>query len=99
SYSISNSHYQVLTSSAISGSFGSVASLADSNTFLFRDRRGISLCDWTTKKPQLLLPVAGYFIARSFNVSSDDRFITYSETATQGDSWLVEFQTAAQAKP
>jgi eukaryotic-like serine/threonine-protein kinase len=93
SYSISDSKYKIYTSPEISGSWGTGAWLADSRRFLFRDRRGISLWDFGAQAPQLILPVTGYFIARSFNTTADNRILTYTETATQGDIWQMEFNS------
>jgi hypothetical protein len=32
----------------------------------------------------------GYYIGRSLSISADDKTITYSETATEGDIWMTE---------
>jgi hypothetical protein len=31
-------------------------------------------------------------IGRSFSTTKDDRFITYTETAAEGDIWLATFE-------
>jgi hypothetical protein len=33
--------------------------------------------------------IGGYFIGRSMGLSRDRRWITYTETGTQGDIWLA----------
>ena len=34
----------------------------------------------------------GYMIGKSVGVTRDDRFITYTETAAEGDIWLATFE-------
>jgi hypothetical protein len=36
--------------------------------------------------------VGGYMIGHSAGISRDDRFITWTETATEGDVWLMNLQ-------
>jgi len=38
---------------------------------------------------RLLVPVGGYMIGKSVGVSADDRWITYTDTATEGDVWIA----------
>ncbi len=73
-------------------SFKSVAWLSDGRRLLMRDRHGISLVDTVTKRIRPLVSVGGYSIGISVGISRDDRFITWTETATEGDIWLAELK-------
>jgi Tol biopolymer transport system component len=66
--------------------------LADSRRLLVRDRWGIFLLDTFTKKMRRLISVGGYGIGLSVGISRDDLWITYTETATEGDIWLAEMK-------
>jgi Tol biopolymer transport system component len=66
--------------------------LPDSRRVLVRDRRGISLLDPATKSVKLLVEVGGTYIGKSVGISRDDRWITYTETGTEGDVWVAELQ-------
>jgi eukaryotic-like serine/threonine-protein kinase len=66
--------------------------LADSRRLLVRDRWGIFLLDTLTKKMHRLISVGGYGVGLSVGISRDDRWITYTETATEGDIWLAELK-------
>jgi tricorn protease len=66
--------------------------LADSRRLLIRDRQGIHLLDPAAGVPRRILDVTGYFIGRSVGVTADDRWITYTETATDGDIWLMTLE-------
>jgi hypothetical protein len=56
-----------------------------------RDDRGIWIVDARTKARKLLVTVGGYAIGRSIGVTRDGRWITYSETGTEGEIWLATF--------
>jgi Tol biopolymer transport system component len=64
---------------------------------LFRDKRGISLLDPRTGADRRLISVAGYTIGESLGVSKDNRSITYTETGTEGDIWLMRFEGGEKA--
>jgi hypothetical protein len=36
--------------------------------------------------------VGGTYIGKSIGVSRDDRFITFTETGTEGDVWLAQLR-------
>jgi hypothetical protein len=57
-----------------------------------RDTQGIRLVDTATERSSLLVPVAGYMIGKSVGITRDDRWITYTETAAEGDIWLASFE-------
>ena len=63
--------------------------LRDSRRLLVRDHSGIALLDPATGRTKRLLAVSGYMVGASVGVSPDDRWITYTETATDGDVWLM----------
>jgi Tol biopolymer transport system component len=66
--------------------------LRDGRRLLVRDRSGISLVDAATGRTKRLLEVSGYFVGYSLDVTKDDRWITYTETATDGDIWLLTLE-------
>jgi len=66
--------------------------LSDSRRLLVRSRRGVALLDTATRRAQPLLGVRGYWIGLSLGISRDDRWITYTETGTEGDIWLAELK-------
>ena len=50
---------------------------------------GISIVDATTGASTMLLPVGGNMVGKSVGVSRDNKWITYTETATEGDIWIA----------
>ena len=64
--------------------------LADGRRLVLRRRGGVVVIDIETGAGHLLIPVGGFMIGRSVGVSSDNRWITYTETATEGDIWIAE---------
>ncbi len=66
--------------------------LRDGQRLLVRDTQGIRLLDTRTRKSRVLLPVAGYMIGKSVGITADDRWITFTETAAEGDVWLASFE-------
>ena len=70
--------------------------LADSRRLLVRGTDGIALVDAATGARHLVLPVAGSMLGRSVGVSRDNRWITYTETATEGDVWVATLRTPDQ---
>jgi Tol biopolymer transport system component len=66
--------------------------LADSRQLLVRDARGVSLVDLSTKRSQLLFSIGGYGIGLSLGITQDNRWITYTETATEGDIWVADLK-------
>jgi Tol biopolymer transport system component len=65
--------------------------LPDSRRLLIRDDRGISIVRVDTGERKLLIPVRGYAIGRSVGVTRDGKWITYTETGTEGDIWMASF--------
>jgi len=66
--------------------------LGDSRRLLVRDSRGIRLLDTATGGSKLLLEVAGYMVGKSVSSTRDDRWITFTETAVEGDIWLATLE-------
>jgi len=64
--------------------------LSDSRRLVVRDPRGIWLVDSAGGDPRLLVRVGGYAFGKSLGVSRDDRWITWTETGTEGDVWIAE---------
>ena len=63
--------------------------LGDSRRLIVRDSHGISIVDATTGATRRLLAVRGYAVGRSVGVSRDNRWVTYTETGTEGDIWIA----------
>ncbi|MEX0881074.1 MAG: protein kinase [Thermoanaerobaculia bacterium] len=70
--------------------------LADGRRLVLRSSRGVAVADFATGAGQLLIPGDGTF-AGPVAVSRDNRWITYIETATEGDIWIAEL-TRAEGK-
>jgi Tol biopolymer transport system component len=63
--------------------------LGDSRRLLVRRHDGIAIVNADTGVGRLLLVVGGDMIGRTVGVSRDNRWITYTETATEGDIWIA----------
>jgi eukaryotic-like serine/threonine-protein kinase len=63
--------------------------LADSRRLLLRRAEGIAVVDADTGAGHMIIPVGGYMIGESVGLSRDNRWITYTETATDGDIWIA----------
>jgi Tol biopolymer transport system component len=63
--------------------------LPDSERFLSRDDAGIWLINSRTQTRKLLIAVGGYHVGRSVGVTRDGRWISYTETGTEGEIWLA----------
>ena len=63
--------------------------LADNRRLIVRRPEGIAVVDADTGTGRLLVPVGGYMIGKSVGVSADNRWITYTDTATEGDVWIA----------
>ena len=70
--------------------------LADGHRVVFRDKKGIFLL--SSGRVRQLVAVGGYAVGESLGVSRDDRSITYTETAAEGDVWLARFDSGSRAK-
>jgi hypothetical protein len=88
-YELSTRQFTVFPASTITWS--NTSWLPGSDRFLMRDDRGIWIVDARTKARKLLVTVGGYAIGRSIGVTRDGRWITYSETGTEGEIWLATF--------
>jgi Tol biopolymer transport system component len=66
--------------------------MSDSRRLLVRDPGGISVMETGTWRKKRILEVGGYMIGLSVSLSRDNRFITYTETANEGDIWLVNLR-------
>jgi dipeptidyl aminopeptidase/acylaminoacyl peptidase len=62
---------------------------AGDDRIIVRDGRGIFVVRTDTGARRPLLAVGGYAIGRSVGLSRDGRWITYTETGTEGDIWLA----------
>src|SRR5262249_31908345 len=60
---------------------------------IVRGGGGISIVNMDTGVRKTLVTVRGYALGRSVGVSRDGRWITYTETGTEGDIWLATFGT------
>jgi len=90
-YTLATKSYELFT--GISNKlFRNVRWLSDGRRLLVRGTQGIQLLDTRTQRFKLLLPVGGYMIGKSVGCTRDDRFITYTETAAEGDIWLATFE-------
>jgi eukaryotic-like serine/threonine-protein kinase len=63
--------------------------LPDGKRLLVRTDAGLTIVDASTGAGHALMPVPGYNIGASAGVSRDGRWITYTETATDGDIWVA----------
>jgi hypothetical protein len=63
--------------------------LRDSRRLLVRRHDGIAIVNVDTGAGRLLLVVGGDMVGRTVGVSRDNRWITYTETATEGDIWIA----------
>jgi eukaryotic-like serine/threonine-protein kinase len=59
---------------------------------LIHDGHGVSILDTATKRSRALFPVGGYAVGESLGITRDNRWITYTETATEGDIWVAELK-------
>ncbi len=66
--------------------------LSDGQRLLVRDSQGIRLVDTRSRESRQLLAVGGYMIGKSVGITKDDRWITFTETAAEGDVWLASFE-------
>jgi Tol biopolymer transport system component len=63
--------------------------LADGRRLVVRNAQGIAIVNPDTGVGHMLLPVGGVMVGESVGVSKDGRWITYTETATEGDVWIA----------
>jgi Tol biopolymer transport system component len=72
--------------------------LSDSRHLIVRRTDGVAWVDAETGDGHLVQPVAGINAGFSVGVSRDNRWITYSETASEGDIWIANMQ-GGEKKP
>ena len=63
--------------------------LADGRRLVVRGPRGIAVVNADTGASRQLLSVGGFIVGRSVGVSRDNKWITYTETGTEGDVWIA----------
>jgi Tol biopolymer transport system component len=63
--------------------------LADGRRLLVRRSDGLAVVDSESGSGRLIISVGGDAIGRNFGVSRDNRWITYTETATEGSVWVA----------
>ena len=66
--------------------------LSDNRRMIVRRADGIAVVDAETGNGRLLVPIGGYMIGESVGVSADNRWITYTDTATEGDVWIANIR-------
>jgi Tol biopolymer transport system component len=86
-YEIATRQFTVIPTTAIS--WVTSIWLPDNERLLVRDDRGVLLANVRTRATKLLVAVGGYSIGRSVGVTADARWITYTETGTEGEIWLA----------
>jgi hypothetical protein len=62
--------------------------LADGHSLIVRWPEGIDLIDVDSEARRELVSVGGVMLGKSVGVSHDNRWISYTETATEGDIWM-----------
>ena len=63
--------------------------LADGRRLLIRSQTGLAVVDAVTGQGRALMPIPGYHLGASAGLSRDNKWITYTETATEGDIWIA----------
>jgi len=66
--------------------------LADGRRMIVRRPEGVAVVNADTGASHLVLAVGGDMIGHTVGVSRDNRRITYTETATEGDIWIATLQ-------
>jgi len=91
-FTVATEKYDKVFEDLEDNSFKIVTWLSDNRRLLVRGRKGISLLDTATGRGELLLAVRGQWVGGSASISRDDRWISYSETGSEGDIWLAELK-------
>jgi Tol biopolymer transport system component len=66
-----------------------MAWLSDGRRLIVRDDRGIWIVHPDTQDWRPLVSVGGFCAGRSVGLTRDDKWITYTETGTEGDIWIA----------
>jgi len=72
--------------------------LADGRHLIVRRPDGVAIVDAESGAGHVLFAVSGNMVGRSVGVSHDNKWITYTETATEGDIWIATIKTRAEAQ-
>jgi WD40 repeat protein len=90
-YSFDTGKYESVPA-AFDGFFKVAQWLGDGRRMIVRDRQGIRVIDSVTGRSKPLVSVGGYAIGWSVGISRDNRWISYTETGTEGDIWIAEMR-------
>lgn len=93
-YTIASKTFRQVPSYRATSIWAVPAWLADGKRLVIRDEDGLSIVDAETGTSTKLMRVRGYLIGRSMGVSKDNRWITYTETGTEGDIWIATLKPA-----
>ena len=63
--------------------------LSDGRRLLVRGEAGLAVLDASTGAGHAVMPIPGYSVGTSVGLSRDNKWITYTETATEGDIWIA----------
>jgi hypothetical protein len=92
SFTLATEKYDKVFEDPEDSSFKIAYWFSDNRRLLVRSRKGISLLDTATGRTEFLLAVRGQWVGGSTSISRDDRWISYSETGSEGDIWLAELK-------
>jgi eukaryotic-like serine/threonine-protein kinase len=97
-YTLATKRYEPIKNLNVEDSFWAIPKwLADSRRLIVRDSHGLSLVD-PAGSVKRLLSVRGYAVGRSMGVSKDNRWITYTETGTEGDVWIATLREPVSSR-
>jgi eukaryotic-like serine/threonine-protein kinase len=92
SFTLATEKYDKVFEDPEDSSFKIARWFSDNRRLLLRSRNGISVLDTATGRAEFLLAVRGQWVGGSTSISRDDRWISYSETGSEGDIWLAELK-------
>ncbi|MEO8430020.1 MAG: protein kinase [Acidobacteriota bacterium] len=90
-YSIATKSFEKFDA-GVSRTWRSPVFLADGRRLLVRDSHGVSILDIAAKRFRPLFSVGGYAVGGSVGITRDNRWITYTETGTEGDVWVADLK-------
>ena len=91
-FTLATEKYDKVFEDPLDSSFKIVSWLSDGRRLVMRSRKGISLLDTATGRSEFLVPARGQWVGGSTSISRDDRWITYSETGSEGHIWMAELK-------